>query len=498
MKAIILAAGVGSRLRPMTDKKPKTLIKVNGKPMLGYIIDSLTENGVREIVICTGYKSSQIVNFCENNYPSINFSFVENKEFEETNNMYSLFLAKKHLKGNVILMNADLVFDAGIIGGLVKQKRTVVAVDKGRYLEESMKVIVKNGIIKSISKKIIEKEAYGCSIDIYKIDKKDTNTLILEMNRIININRDRNQWTEVMLDNLFSSGKIVANPFNIGKNRWYEIDNYEDLGAAEVLFNEKIEELKNKKIFFIDRDGTLTIENETISGALDFINVLKKKNRKFFVATNNSSRTPKEHLARFNKIGLGLKECNILVSSASAVAFLKQKKIKKVFWVANKNVSKYFSEEGLKYEEKNPEAILLTYDDEINYQKIQKLTNFVRKGIPYYATHMDVVCPAKDGVIPDIGTFIKIVEMTTGILPNKFFGKPDKSFIDPILKKYGFTYRDAVIIGDRLYTDMKLAENSPITSVLVLTGETKREDCEFAENKIDIIISNLICLRKFI
>jgi len=498
MKTIILAAGAGSRLRPMTDKKAKTLVKVNGKPMLGYIIDALSKNGIRDIIICTGFKSSQIVNFCENTYPSIAFSFVENKEFEETNNMYSLFLAKKYLRGDVILMNADLVFDTGVIRGLLKQKGTSIAVDKGRYLEESMKVIVKNGIIKSISKKIIEKEAYGCSIDIYKIDEKDINLLVLEMERIIKKEKDRNQWTEVMLDNLLSSGKLVARPFDIGKNRWYEIDNYEDLGAAEVLFNEKIGGLKNKKIFFIDRDGTLTLENEIISGAIEFLDVLKKKGKKFMVVTNNSSRTPKEHLNQFNKLGLGLKEGNILVSSASAVAFLKQKKIKKVFWVANKNVSKYFSEEGLVYDEKTPKAILLTYDDEINYKKIRKLTNFVRKSIPYYATHADIVCPAKEGTVPDIGTFIKIIEMTTGILPNKVFGKPDKSFIDPILKKYGLTYKDAVIIGDRLYTDMKLAENSPITSVLVLAGETKREDYEESNNNIDIVISGLSELKKYL
>ena len=88
--------------------------------------------------------------------------------------------------------------------------------------------------------------------------------------------------------------------------------------------------------------------------------------------------------------------------------------------------------------------------------------------------------------------------MTTGILPNKVFGKPDKSFIDPILKKYGLTYKDAVIIGDRLYTDMKLAENSPITSVLVLAGETKREDYEESNNNIDIVISGLSELKKYL
>jgi len=494
MKAIILAAGIGSRLRPMTNEKPKTLVRVNNKPMLGRIIDSLYENGIKDVVICTGFESSQIINYCKNNYSFINFHFVENREYEDTNNMYSLFLAKEYLNDDIILMNADLVFDSEIIKGLIKQEGTAVAVDKGRYIEESMKIIVKDGIIKSISKKINEGDAYGCSIDIYKISGEDTRLLIEEMEVIIRDKKDRNQWTEVMLDNLFSSGKIKAKPFNIGNNRWYEIDNYDDLSKAEILFNDNISKLKNKKIFFLDRDGTLTLGENVIEGALDFLNYLKKENKYFFVATNNSSLTPKEHLGRFNKLGLNLKEENILVSSISAINFLKNKGFKNIFWVANKNVSKYFEENGLVYDDRSPQALLITYDNEINYEKLKKLTNFVREGVPYYATHGDIVCPTANGSIPDIGTFIKVIEMTTGILPNKIFGKPNKSFIDPILEKYNLSYKDAVIIGDRLYTDIKLAENSEITSILVLTGETKREDYENSEIRSDIVISNFFDL----
>lgn len=498
MRAIILAAGIGSRLRPMTNKKPKTLINVNEKPMLGHIIDSLFKNNITNIVICTGFESSQIVNFCKNNYPSIKFNFVENKEFEDTNNMYSLYLAKKYLVDDLILMNADLVFDAKIISDLIKQRESCVAVDKGRYMEESMKIIVKNKIVKNISKKIKKKDAYGCSIDIYKINKNDVRFLVSEMKNIIEKNKDKNQWTEVMLDNLFSTKKIIAKPCDIEDNKWYEIDNYDDLSRAEILFNKSIKNIKDKKIFFIDRDGTLTLGESIIDGALEFLNNLKKTGKHFLVATNNSSLTPKEHLNKFNSLGLCLNPENILVSSSSALLFLKQNNFNRIFLVANRNVSNFFKKEGIVLDEKNPQAILLTYDTEINYSKLKKLTSLVSAGIPYYATHNDIVCPTINGSIPDIGTFIKLIEMTTGILPNKIFGKPNKSFIDPILKKYNLSHKDAVIIGDRLYTDMQLAEKSDITSILVLTGETKREDCEKSNIKADIIISNFYDLIKYI
>lgn len=500
MKAIILAAGIGSRLQPMTNKKPKTLVDVNGKPMLGHIIDAINSiNEVDEIIICTGFESSQIVNYCETNYKYNVFQYINNKDFQDTNNMYSLYLAKDFIDGDFLLMNADLVFDVDVIKGLFLMDGSAVAVDKGNYLEESMKVTVgKDGFILGISKKIKKEKAYGCSIDVYKISDEDSEKLISEMEDIIENQKDLNQWTEVVLDNLFRENKIKAKPFNIGKSRWYEIDNYKDLSKAEILFNENIKKLKSKKVYFIDRDGTLTLGGEVINGASDFIEKLKKKDKHFFVTTNNSSKSPREHFNKLKSIGLNIEEENILVSIQAAIKFLKESNKKRIFWVANKGVSSYLESEGLVFDDEKPQAILLTYDDQIDYRKLRKISYLVRKGIPYYATHCDIVCPSREGPIPDIGTFIKVIEMTAGKTPNKIFGKPNKNSIKPSLDELGLKFEDAVIIGDRLYTDISLAENSDVTSILVLTGETTREEYEESDIRSDIIISDLDEIIKYI
>lgn len=201
MKAVILAAGIGSRLRPITDEKPKTLVNVNNKPMLGYILDALSWVYIKEVVICVGYKASHIINYCKSKYPQFKFYFIENKEYDTTNNMYSLYLAKKQLDDDIVLMNADLIFDKDIVKGLLKSKGSRVAVDKGIYIEESMKITVNNsGIISGISKKINKEDAYGSSIDVYKIEKDSLDVVVDEMKRIIEDESDRNQWTEVMLN----------------------------------------------------------------------------------------------------------------------------------------------------------------------------------------------------------------------------------------------------------------------------------------------------------
>ena len=126
MKFILLAAGKGSRLLPETKIKPKTLVKINGKPILEYILIACDKAGLKQIIICTGFKASQIVNFCKN-FPHLNFTFVENKKYKTTNNIYSIYLAIEYLNDDIIVMDADTIVSTNIISGLVKQKKTSLA-----------------------------------------------------------------------------------------------------------------------------------------------------------------------------------------------------------------------------------------------------------------------------------------------------------------------------------------------------------------------------------
>src|SRR5690349_3152556 len=112
MKAVILAAGIASRLRPLTDNTPKCLLKVGGKTILGITLDNILANNISEIIIVTGYLEHQIRKFISANYPEIKVKYIFNDVYASTNNIYSLWLTKESvLNEDMLMMDSDIVFD---------------------------------------------------------------------------------------------------------------------------------------------------------------------------------------------------------------------------------------------------------------------------------------------------------------------------------------------------------------------------------------------------
>ena len=235
MKAIILAAGLGTRLLPITDQVPKCMVEVNGIPIIDNQLDGLLRHGVTDVAVVSGYKADVLAAHLEARYPSVRI--IPNRRYAETNNMYSLFLAKDFLLGDAdgfLLMNGDVYFDHGILEGLLKgADRSLVACDRRGYLEESMKITLANGRINHISKSISEQDHYAVSIDVYRISSADGVALFAEIEDTIVNRGDERSWTEVALDRVFD--KCDFRPYVID-GRWVEIDNHDDLMLAESVF----------------------------------------------------------------------------------------------------------------------------------------------------------------------------------------------------------------------------------------------------------------------
>jgi len=235
MKAVILAAGLGSRLRPITNEVPKCMVPVNGIRIIDKQIDNLLQNGVTDIYVVDGYKAEILADHLKTNYPQVHI--VSNPRYAETNNMYSLYLTAPFVKGEeFLLMNADVYFDSCIIEGMIEGEGSKIACDISQYLEESMKITVYGDVIKHISKKISEAEHYAVSIDVYRISANASYVLFKEVEDTIVGRKDENSWTEVALDNIFALTPFKPFIINYAHGRWFEIDNHDDLRKAEEIF----------------------------------------------------------------------------------------------------------------------------------------------------------------------------------------------------------------------------------------------------------------------
>lgn len=235
MKALILAAGFGSRLAPITDNLPKSLVPVNGKPILFKQIENLLENGITEITVISGYKGDVLEKAVMEKWPSIRV--IESVDYATTNNMYSAYLGIQTIgMDEFLMMNADVFYDASVIKSLLAfPEPNAIVTDIGNYNEESMKVVEKEGRLVQIAKTITKADALGSSIDVYKFDKNGAKAFFEACKQYIEVKKELKMWSEVALNDVLSEVPFKACPL---EGRWFEIDNHDDLAAAEKLFQD--------------------------------------------------------------------------------------------------------------------------------------------------------------------------------------------------------------------------------------------------------------------
>ena len=208
MKAIILAAGMASRLRPLTNNTPKCLLKIGERSLLQRSIDALISNGIKEIVIVTGYLHNQIEDFVKQQYPNVNISFIHNEVYDSTNNIYSLWLARPKADGEeILLLDSDLLYDPEIITRILSTNAenvlTLIRHDLG---EEEMKVVTDSSVIKEISKTCSPSDAIGESLGIEKMGKPYTSALYKELGPMMNREHLENVFYEKAFERLIPKG----------------------------------------------------------------------------------------------------------------------------------------------------------------------------------------------------------------------------------------------------------------------------------------------------
>lgn len=228
MIAIILCAGVGSRLASLTKNKPKCLVEIARKPLLSYQLDSLREAGISNIILITGYLSEQVEEFAGDSC-----KIIYNKDYKTTNSIYSLWLAKKFAgQDDILLINGDIIFDRNLVNQIINSgKKTSALVDKNQILiDGEMNVKIKNGKITEFSKKILAKEAHALSLQITKFSAKDSLMLFEKINEVVE-KKELDKFPAYAYDVIIKKSSLY--PVYRKGGVWFEIDMPADLERAE-------------------------------------------------------------------------------------------------------------------------------------------------------------------------------------------------------------------------------------------------------------------------
>ena len=225
MQAVILAAGKGSRLQPMSEGLPKCLLDIGGKPLIEHQLSALSDNGINEVLVVVGYRADLVRSAVGNKA-----EFIDNARYEGTNSLYSLWLARDWVKGPFILLNSDLIFHPDVLNRLLKGGGNALAFDStsSRGLEQT-KVVISKGRVIDLGKDIPSEAAGGESIGLLRFDSDGGSALFKRIGFLID-NGGADSW---VIEGVRSAcSEIRIRGVNIAGLAWAEIDYPGDLERA--------------------------------------------------------------------------------------------------------------------------------------------------------------------------------------------------------------------------------------------------------------------------
>ncbi len=236
--------------------------------------------------------------------------------------------------------------------------------------------------------------------------------------------------------------------------------------------------LAQKQNFICDMDGVIYHGNKLIPHVKEFVEWLEEAGKNYLFLTNSSERSPRELAEKLKRLGLHVGEEHFYTSALATASFLKtQCPNGSVYVIGEPGLVNALYEAGFSMNDVNPDYVVFGETRSLSYEKIEKAVSLIFKGAKLIGTNPDITSPGEFGIIPACKSLIAPIELTTG--KNAYFiGKPNPLMMRHALKKLNCHRVDAVMIGDRMDTDILSGLESELDTALVLTGVTKREDLD--------------------
>lgn len=243
MQALMLAAGMGKRLGAYTNNQTKCMVKVGGKTLLEHAADALRQAGIRKFVIVVGYEGEKLMAFAREKLPDFELEFVENRDYDKTNNIYSLYLAREQLMADdTILLESDLIYEPCLIRRLLEAPApNMVAVAKyEHWMDGTVTLVDEDGLIREFIEKkdfsYASADRYYKTVNVYKFSRAFSAGQYVPFLTAYIQAYGTNQYYEMVLKALAHLPFAGLRAFEMGDIKWYEIDDVQDLDIANTLF----------------------------------------------------------------------------------------------------------------------------------------------------------------------------------------------------------------------------------------------------------------------
>jgi len=240
-------------------------------------------------------------------------------------------------------------------------------------------------------------------------------------------------------------------------------------------------DIRKKKLFLLDMDGTLYLGDRVFDRVAEFLQYIRKSGGRFLYLTNNSSRGVEGYLRKLHRLGLPAEKEDFLTSVDATIACLEAEYPgRKCYVMGTRSFYQQLQDAHIPVCDAlcdDARIVLCGYDTELTYQKLMDACILLRRGLPWLATNPDWVCPTERGPMPDCGSVCQMLSIATERAP-RFIGKPQPEMVRLALARTGFPPEEAVVIGDRIYTDIACGVNAGVDTVFVLSGEGVMSDTE--------------------
>jgi HAD superfamily hydrolase (TIGR01450 family) len=245
--------------------------------------------------------------------------------------------------------------------------------------------------------------------------------------------------------------------------------------------------------YVFDLDGTVYLGEELLPDAKETLAALKESSSVVYL-TNKPLETPADYAAKLTRLGVETGAEEIISSTDSLLLYLgRHAPEARLFVVGERPLIRLLSLAGYEVAQEagGVEVVVVSFDRTFDYRKLKVAFDAVRGGARIVATNPDAFCPTPDGGLPDCAAMLAAVEASTGVRAEAIVGKPSQHMAATLLDRLGVPARDTLLVGDRLATDIRMANEAGMASALVLTGATGLEEALASEDRPDYVIGNL-------